>query len=80
MADFDRHGAVAVFAYPNGKPGTDYLPEQVAIVRELGFDAAFSTRWGVASRDGEHYQLPRYTPWSPKASSFIPMLLQNTRR
>lgn len=70
-------GRVRFFAYPNGKPGTDYLPEQAAIVRELGFDAAFSTRWGAASRHGDIYQLPRYTPWSPQPSRFIPMLLRN---
>ena len=33
----DTLGApVRVFAYPNGKPGADYLPEQADVVRELG--------------------------------------------
>src|SRR4030095_4887925 len=31
---------VGLFAYPNGKPGRDYGPAHVAMVRELGFSAA----------------------------------------
>ena len=71
---------IRFFAYPNGKPGVDYLPEQASIVRDMGFDAALSTHWGAASRSSDIYQLPRFTPWSPKLSRFIPMLLQNLRR
>lgn len=70
---------VRLFAYPNGKPGVDYLPEQAAIVRELGFDAAVSTQWGSATQSGDMFQLPRFTPWSPKRSRFVPMLLGNLR-
>ena len=69
-----------LFAYPNGKPGTDYLPEQAAIVRELGFDAAVSTQWGSATQSSDVFQLPRFTPWSPKPSRFVPMLLANLWR
>jgi peptidoglycan/xylan/chitin deacetylase (PgdA/CDA1 family) len=71
---------IRLFAYPNGKPGADYLPEQASIVHEMGFEAALSTHWGAASRDSDIYQLPRFTPWSPKSSRFVPMLLQNLRR
>lgn len=71
---------ITLFAYPNGKPGADYLPEQAAIVRELGFDAAVSTQWGSARRDSDAFQLPRFTPWSPQPSRFVPMLLGNLRR
>ena len=71
---------IRLFAYPNGKPGVDYLPEQASIVRDMGFDAAISTHWGAASRNSDIYQLPRFTPWSPKPSRFIPMLLQNLKR
>jgi peptidoglycan/xylan/chitin deacetylase (PgdA/CDA1 family) len=71
---------IRLFAYPNGKPGADYLSEQASIVRDMGFDAAVSTQWGAASRDSDIYQLPRFTPWSPKPSRFVPMLLQNLRR
>jgi peptidoglycan/xylan/chitin deacetylase (PgdA/CDA1 family) len=33
---------VGLFAYPNGKPGEDYSPATVEVVRSLGFDAAVS--------------------------------------
>jgi peptidoglycan/xylan/chitin deacetylase (PgdA/CDA1 family) len=42
--------SVRAFAYPNGRPRVDYTAETVAIVRELGFDAAFTTRAGFATR------------------------------
>jgi peptidoglycan/xylan/chitin deacetylase (PgdA/CDA1 family) len=51
------------FAYPNGMPGVDYGRAHVDIVREVGFDAAFSTAWGAASRRSDMFQLPRFTPW-----------------
>lgn len=70
---------VRLFAYPNGKPGMDYLPEQAAIVRESGFDAAVSTQGGSATQSGDMFQLPRFTPWSPKPARFVPMLLGNLR-
>jgi peptidoglycan/xylan/chitin deacetylase (PgdA/CDA1 family) len=61
---------VGLFAYPNGKPGVDYLPRHVEIVRELGFDAAVSTHWGVTSRHSPGFELPRFTPWDRTRSSF----------
>uniref|UniRef100_UPI00211B1DB6 polysaccharide deacetylase family protein n=1 Tax=Crenothrix polyspora TaxID=360316 RepID=UPI00211B1DB6 len=35
---------VRYFAYPNGKPGADYLPEHIDTVKEAGYQAAFSTQ------------------------------------
>ncbi|MBC7680968.1 MAG: polysaccharide deacetylase family protein [Ferruginibacter sp.] len=54
---------VGLFAYPNGKSGTDYSPESVQIVRDLGFDAAVSTTWGAARAATDPFQIPRFTPW-----------------
>ena len=54
---------VKVFAYPNGKPGRDYGPRHVELVKEAGFVAAVSTIPGVASRGSDLYQLPRFSPW-----------------
>lgn len=71
---------IGLFAYPNGKPGTDYLPEQARLVRELDFDAAVSTQWGAADRHDDFFQLPRFTPWSPSQWRFIPSLLNNLRQ
>lgn len=55
--------SVGLFAYPNGRPGRDYAAEHVALVRELGFDAAVSTAWGAARSGADLHQLPRFTPW-----------------
>jgi len=55
---------VTMFAYPNGKPGQDYLPRDVQLAREAGFRAAVSTAYGAArAGDGSTFQLPRFTPW-----------------
>jgi peptidoglycan/xylan/chitin deacetylase (PgdA/CDA1 family) len=35
---------VRAFAYPNGRPGTDFTSETVALVRECGVDMAFAVR------------------------------------
>jgi peptidoglycan/xylan/chitin deacetylase (PgdA/CDA1 family) len=54
---------VTLFAYPNGKPGQDYGPREVALVRQAGFAAAVSTLSGVAGRGSDVFQLPRFGPW-----------------
>lgn len=71
---------ITLFAYPNGKPGQDYLPEQADIVRQLGFDAAVSTQWGAARAGGDVFQLPRFTPYTADIRKFTPMLLRNLAR
>lgn len=71
---------VGLFAYPNGKPGTDYLPEQSGIVRELGFEAAVSTAHGVSTCSSDMYQLRRFTPWDTNQTAYALRLLQNAKR
>jgi peptidoglycan/xylan/chitin deacetylase (PgdA/CDA1 family) len=68
---------VSLFAYPNGKPGIDYLNEHVSLAQELGFDAALSTAKGSARRGADLYQLPRFTPWDKANVHFGGRLLQN---
>jgi peptidoglycan/xylan/chitin deacetylase (PgdA/CDA1 family) len=69
---------VGLFAYPNGKPGTDYRPEvHPALVRELGFDAAVSTRWAAARRGDDLFQIPRFTPWDRGQLKFGLRLARN---
>lgn len=68
---------VRLFAYPNGRPGQDYLPEHVRLVSEAGFDAAVSTTWGAASRESGLFELPRFTPWDRTRFRFGGRLLQN---
>lgn len=71
---------VRLFAYPNGKPGQDYAPEHVALVRSLGFDAAVSTATGVATRQSDPWQLPRFSPRRHGAAQLFYRLLRNSRR
>lgn len=54
---------VTLFAYPNGKPGRDYGRQHVQLVREAGFAAAVSTIGGIAHRNSDLFQLPRFSPW-----------------
>ena len=37
---------IKLFAYPNGKPGQDYGPEHVRMVRDAGYSAAVTTASG----------------------------------
>lgn len=61
---------VDLFAYPNGKPGEDYGPESVELVREAGFKAAVSTQWGVSTQRTDVFQLRRFTPWDRQGWRF----------
>ena len=70
---------IGLFAYPNGKPGTDYLPEHAQLAHELGFDAAVSTAWGAAERATDRFQIPRFTPWDRGRWGFGMRLLRNLR-
>ncbi len=68
---------VRAFAYPNGKPGQDYLFKHVEMVRDLGFEAAVSTSQGAANNSGDIYQLPRIGPWDQKKAHFMLRMAQN---
>jgi peptidoglycan/xylan/chitin deacetylase (PgdA/CDA1 family) len=72
--------SVALFAYPNGKPGRDYRQEHVGMVRKSGFEAAVSTAWGIAHAATDLFQLPRFTPWDKTSGKFTLRLLRNTFR
>jgi peptidoglycan/xylan/chitin deacetylase (PgdA/CDA1 family) len=48
------------FAYPNGKPGADYGPSHVDMVREAGFRNAVSTHCAVGTRNASLHELPRF--------------------
>lgn len=63
-------GVVRTFAYPNGRPGTDYNMSHVDAVRDAGFEVAVSTAWGSARMDSDPLQLPRVTGWGADAWKF----------
>jgi peptidoglycan/xylan/chitin deacetylase (PgdA/CDA1 family) len=69
---------VSLFAYPNGKPGTDYLPQQhPTIARELGFEAAVSTQWGASRQGDDCFQIRRFTPWDRTKLKFGARMFRN---
>jgi peptidoglycan/xylan/chitin deacetylase (PgdA/CDA1 family) len=68
---------LSLFAYPNGKPGEDYSPESVELVREAGFATAVSTTWGVSTRQTDRHQLRRFTPWDRSRLRFGLRLWRN---
>jgi peptidoglycan/xylan/chitin deacetylase (PgdA/CDA1 family) len=61
---------VPLFAYPNGKPGSDYGPAHVRMVQQAGFAGALSTIRGAARGGGDRYQVPRFTPWDREPARF----------
>lgn len=68
---------VRLFAYPNGRPGTDYTNETVALIRELGFFGAVTTSPGSARIGDDPYQVPRFTPWAGNTIRFGLQLWRN---
>ena len=70
---------VGLFAYPNGKPGEDYTPQSVEVVRSLDFDAAVSTRWGASRTGDDMFQIRRFTPWDKSRLRFGARMLANFR-
>lgn len=71
---------VRFFAYPNGKPGQDYLSGHPRMVKELGFEAAVSTSHGAAKNSSDIYQLPRFSPWDQDQVRFTLRIAQNMLR
>ena len=69
-----RSGAAApaagLFAYPNGKLGTDFEPRHADMARRAGFSYAFSTQRGAADARTDRMLLPRYMPWDKQALRF----------
>lgn len=67
---------ITLFAYPNGRPGTDYSRESVDLARAAGFAAAFTTSRGVAEPSIDRFQLPRFTPWDRRPTKFALRMAQ----
>lgn len=67
---------VHMFAYPNGKVGMDFDQRHVDMVREAGFEAAFTTAVGAITRDQDRFQLPRSRPWDGSPLMFGLRLLR----
>lgn len=66
------------FSYPNGKPGVDYLPKHIDMVRRCGYTSAVSTATGGFQKGSSVWQIPRFTPWSDSFSKMRRQIMVNT--
>ena len=71
---------ISLFAYPNGKPGEDYSPQNTDLVRSMDFDAAVCTERGASAVGDDPFQIRRFTPWDRTRLRFGLRLLGNLRR
>jgi peptidoglycan/xylan/chitin deacetylase (PgdA/CDA1 family) len=71
---------ITLFAYPNGKPGTDYTSIHTELARRAGFSAACSVIWGAARTGCDPFQIPRFTPWDRTRWRYALRLARNMRR
>lgn len=70
----------SLFAYPNGRPNTDYQRAHKDLIQECGYRAAFSTARGIATRENDVFQLPRFAPWNVSSTRFTLQLLKNAHK
>ena len=70
-------GRVESFAYPNGRPITDFNADHVKMVKRAGYSSAVTTQWGSAGYDTPVFQIPRATPWGPGPLSMAMQLGRN---
>jgi peptidoglycan/xylan/chitin deacetylase (PgdA/CDA1 family) len=66
---------VTMFAYPNGKRDVDFDQRHLRMVREAGYQAAFTTALGAATRHDDTFALPRSRPWDRSRLMFAGRLL-----
>lgn len=67
------------FSYPNGKPGIDYAPKHVEMVRKAGYASAVSTGFGGAPFDKlPLWQIPRFMPWGHTRTAMARQVLRNS--
>lgn len=71
---------ITAFAYPNGRPGKDYSYKHVQAVIKCGFQVAFSSTAGVATKDSDFFQLPRTTLWPERRLRMSYHFFQNYYR
>lgn len=67
---------VVSFAYPNGRPKTDYRRTHVDMVRAAGYESAVSTAWGSVRADSDVLQLPRVVPWDRTRARYLMRLMR----
>jgi peptidoglycan/xylan/chitin deacetylase (PgdA/CDA1 family) len=63
------------YAFPNGAFGKDFDSRHSDMLRQCGFEAAFSTDPGVIHSHSDLFALPRLTPWPTRRLRFMAELL-----
>lgn len=71
---------VTSFAYPNGRPGRDFSPRHIPLVKLAGFSRAVTTGAGICRHDSDSFQLPRFTPWGRTEWRASLQLVRNARQ
>jgi len=69
---------ITLFAYPNGKPGTDFHKDQIQLLKDTGYSMAVTTKPATACPNSKLFELPRFTPWDKSSSRFLTRLIQNS--
>lgn len=72
--------APTLFAYPNGKPNSDYRAEHVRLIREAGYAAAWTTEHGAWDGRTDRFQIPRFSPYRWDALGFPRQLAEVSYR
>ena len=70
-------GSVHSFAYPNGRPVTDFNADHIRMVQRAGYRHAVTTQRGWATKNTPVFQIPRFTPWGPEAGHMALQLGRN---
>lgn len=70
---------VTQFAYPNGRPDSDFTAKHVNMVRQAGYRLAVTTTPGVARTSSDIFQLPRFTPWARSGWRSALQIIHNMR-
>lgn len=65
------------FAYPNGRPLTDFNSDHVEIVKAAGYQHAVTTDWGAANPQTSPFEIPRFTPWGPTRARMTLQIARN---
>lgn len=68
------------FAYPNGRPGTDFGPEHERMAEQAGYSVAVSTHWAAARHVDSVFALPRIAPWERDRSGYHLRLMKTVMR
>jgi peptidoglycan/xylan/chitin deacetylase (PgdA/CDA1 family) len=71
------HAPVTLFAYPEGKPGTDFERRHGHMLRSAGFEAAVTTAGGAARAGTDPYELPRTRIHASSSTRFLLRLGRN---